>query len=872
MSRLAGLAYALRSIFGRTHADRDTADEMEFHVARETQRLVERGVPVEEAKRRALGAFGGVTRWREETADERPGAFLHGLWREIALAARALVRRPAFTIPALLTLALGIGANTAVFSVVRDVVLRPLPYREPERLAAIWPTSSISNAELVFLQERATSFEAVAAFSPGWGYSMTGAGEPRQVDVARTSTNFFRTLGVSPLLGRAFVDAESGRGEATAVMLSHRIWMDHFAGAPSAIGRVVTMNGIPHRIVGVMPASFEAFQPGVEAWIPLEVDPSSPFHRGQVSIAFGRLRPGVSLDQAQSELATMIPQLRALLEAPSAYGTGYTVAALRDVIGSNSRDSLFVLFGAAWFIVLIAGANYGNLLLLRASSRRREVAVRAALGASRARIARQFLIESVVLSAVGGVIGFAIGVVGVRALRTLLPADLPRLASVSVDVSLLLTCTGLAVAIGLVFGVAPALLASRGAQHDALREAGGVTRESGGSRMRGALVVVEFASALVLLVGAGLMLQTVWRMQRVDPGFSPSQVLTFRLQPAGARVNATADPALYYDELLGRIAALPGIERVGSSQHLPLTGFNWGADIAIEGTPTPPGATPPRTTWRTISGDYFGAMRIPLRRGRAFSADDRAGSPPVVIINETMARRFWPREDPVGKRLRLGRATMHEWATVVGVVGDVRFRGLTAVADNEVYRPLAQQWQSSAFVVARTAGDPRTAMAPIRAVIRSYDATVPISAVHPMDAIVAASFARANMVMMLLLAFAAVGVMLGAVGIYGIISYDVSQRTRELGIRAALGAASHSLAGLVLRRAATLALIGIAVGSIVALATARALESLVFGVQVRDPMTYVALSVFLVAVALLAAHLPARRAVRVDPILALRSD
>ena len=872
MSRLAGIVYSLRSLFRRSNADRDSAEELAFHVERETERLIQRGLAPVEARRAALAELGGVTRWREEIADQRAGAVVHGIWREITQAARALVRRPAFSIPAVLTLALGIGANTAVFSVVRNVVLRPLPYGEPERLVAIWPTSSISNAELDYLQQNTRSFDAVAAFSPGWGYSMTGAGEPRQVDVARTSANFFQTLGVAPLLGRAFVDAESAPGQATAVVLSHRLWMEQFAGAASAIGAVVTMNSIPHRIVGVMPASFEYHQPRVEAWVPLEVDPASQFYRGATALGLGRLRAGTSIDQAQSELTTLIPQLRAMLEAPASYGNGYTIVPLRDAIVGSSRLSLFVLFGAASFIVLIAGANYGNLLLLRAASRRREVAVRAALGASRARIARQFLIESIVLSSVGGIAGFALGAFGVRALRALLPADLPRLASVSVDMGLLLTCAGLAVAIGAIFGVAPALIASRGAQHDALREAGGVTRENAGGTTRATLVVLEFASALVLLVGAGLMLQTVWRIQNVDAGFSPERVLSFRLQPTAVRVSATTERSVYFEELFTRISAIPGVERVGSSQHLPLTGFNWGADLTIDSRPAAPGSTLPRTTWRTVSGDYFGAMQIPLRRGRVFDATDRSGSQPVVVINETMARRFWPDEDPVGRRIMLGRASLNDWVTIVGVVGDVRFRALSQPATNEVYRPLAQQWQSSAFVVVRTSGDPMAAMGAIRRVIRAYDATVPISAVQPVEAIVRASFARASMVMLLLLSFAAVGVALGGVGIYGIISYDVSQRTRELGIRAALGAASRSLAGLVLRRAVTLALIGIAVGSVGALATVRALESLVFGVEVRDPLTFIALSVFLVVVAVVAAHVPARRALRIDPATALRSE
>ena len=869
MPTLSGLAYALRSLLRRSASDQDTADEIAFHVERETQRLIDRGATPADAHRQALARFGGTTRWREETADARPGHVLESIWRDTKLAVRSLIARPAFTFPALVTLALGIGANTAVLSVVRATVLDPLPYREPERLAAIWRT--ISAAELDYLQRNARSFEDVAAFSPGWGYSLVGIGEPMQVDVARTSGNFFRTLGVTPHLGRGFLDSEATPGQSAVVVLSHALWAERFGSDPAVVGRAVTMNDIPHRVVGVAPDGFEAFQPGVQAWIPFEIDAAAFFYRSQHALGFGRLRDGVTFAQAEQELAAFIPRLRDLLEAPRDYGSGFDVKPLRDAVVQESRLSLLVLFGAACFIVLIAGANYGNLLLLRVGSRGREVAVRTALGASRSRIARQFLIESLVLSLAGGAVGFLVGAAGVRALRNLLPPDVPRLASVSVDAGLLLACAALAVLIGIVCGAAPALFATRSAPHDALREAGGVARASGGGRMRGAMVVVEFASALVLLVGAGLMLQTAWRMQRVDPGFTAEGVLTFRLQPTSSRFTAEARRVDYFDQLIGRVAAMPGVDAVGTIQHLPLTGFNWGANIAIEDHPTEPGATPPRVTWRIVNGDYFRAMDILLRLGRTFTAQDDSTAPPTIVISETMARRHWPDQNPIGKRVRFGAPT-EPWTTVVGVVGDVRFRALNVPAEPEVYRPLAQVWQGSAHFVVRTAGDPMRLMPAIRRVIREHDGTAPISAVRPMQAIVTQSFAQTSMVMVLLIAFAAVGVALGAVGIYGVISYDVAQRTREIGIRAALGAASGSIHRLVLRRAAMLALTGIAVGGGAAALSARALESLVFGVQVRDPATYAGLAALLLLVALAAAFVPARRAVRVDPVTALRHD
>ena len=870
MPTIGGLLYALRTMLRRSSSDQDTADEMAFHVDREAQRLMERGLPADDARRRALAHFGGTTRWREETADARPGHLLESIWRDTTLAVRSLASRPAFTLPALVTLALGIGANTAVFSAVRATVLDPLPFRDPERLAAIWRT--ISSAELDYLQRNARGFQDVAAFSAGWGYSLVGIGDPIQLDVARTSANFFRTLGVTPSPGRGFLDSEDDPGQSNVVVIGHDLWVERFGADPAVVGRVVTMNDWPHRIVGVAPAGFEAFEPGIQAWIPFEVDPGSSFYRASHAMAFGRLRPAVSLGQAEGELAAFIPRLRDLLEAPRDYGSGFAVQPLREAVVGDSKRSMLVLFGAACFTVLIAGANYGNLLLLRVGSRRREVAVRTALGASRSRIARQFLIESLVLSLAGGVVGFGVGAVGVRALRVLLPPDLPRLASLSVDVGLVVACAALAVLIGLVCGAAPALLATRSAPQDALREAGGIARGSGGGRLRDAMVVVEFASALVLLVGAGLMLQTAWRMHRVDPGFD-ADVLTFRLLPTAARFTEAGRRVYYFDQLIERLAAVPGVERVGTSQHLPLTGYNWGANIAIEDQPTPAGERGPRVTWRTVHGDYFGAMGIPLLRGRAFQARDDSAAPPVIVINETMARRYWPDQNPIGKRVRFGADTM-PWVTIVGVVGDVRFRALSGPAEAEVYRPLAQVWQASAHFAVRASqpGDPLRLMPALRRVIREHDGTAPISAVRSMRTIVTQSLGRTSMVMWLLLAFATVGVALGAVGVYGVISYDVAQRTREIGIRTALGAASGSIQGLVLRRAGTLAVVGIAIGALAAAAAARTLESLVFGVEVRDPVTYVALSGLLLLVALMAAFVPARRAVRVDPVLALRSD
>ena len=863
--RLVGSA---RRTDGETRLD----EEIRFHLDMHAKRAERDGVSSEEARRHAAIAFGGREAWREAARDEYRNRTLESVLQDTRFALRTLRKSPQFAAIALLTFALGIGASTAVFSVVSGILLRPLPFAAPERLAAIWPNSTISNAELEYLQQHATAFEAVAAFSPGWGIALTGSGEPRQLDGARVSTNFFQTLGIRPMLGRAFVDGESLQGQWNVAVISNELWQSQFGGDPTVIGRVVQMDGNPTRIIGVMSASFEAFQRGVDTWLPLQVDRSSRYYTGQTALGFGRLKPNATHATATANIATLVPQMRMQFNYTEEYGKGGTVVALQDMLVGNVRRSLLVLLGAVTFVLLIAGANVGNLLLVHATARRRELAVRRALGASKSQVAQQLLVQSIVIAMVGGVLGTILGIVGVRALKTILPSSLPLLASVSIDWRVLLVSTLATILIGVAFGVAPALTATRVDPDGALRasSSGGVTRA--GAATRRGLVVIEIALAMVLVVGAALMTESLRRLSNVDLGFAPSGLLSFRIQPTSGQVNDAEQIRVYFDEMRRRLAAQPGVQSVGAIQHLPLSGFNWRGDLDIEAHPLPATATHPRAVWRSVVGEYFATMKIPLRRGRLFASTDTRDAPPVVIINEAMARRHWGDADPIGQRIKVGNGSRNDWATIVGIVGNVRFQSPNADPADEVYRPNEQQGLAFMHFVVRTSGDPRAVMPALRTAIRSLDATVPIADVRALGDLYNATTATPRTIARLLLGFATVGLLLAAIGVYGVISYGVGQRTRELGIRTALGAVERRITGMVVLEGVRMSIVGIVIGVVAAVMASRSLSTLVFGVATTDTTVYAGVSLLLLLVAVAASYVPARRAARVDPLVALRSD
>ena len=791
---------------------------------------------------------------------------------DLRYALRGLRRRPGFTVVAMLTLALGIGANAAIFSAVRGILLRPLPFREPERLVAFNAEQFIANAELLHLREHARSLQDVAAMSPGWGMALTGVGEATQLTTGRVSTNLFDLLGVRPVLGRAFQNEESTPGRETVAILGHALWAERFGRDASVIGRRITLDGTPYTVVGVLPPEFELLGRSADLWTPLVIDPAAWFHRGAVSWMVARLRTGVAIDQARAELRALFPQMRAAFEFAPDYYRNVTLVPLHERTVGSVRTVLIVLLAAVGFIVMIAGANVGNLLLMRAASRRREIAVRTALGATRGRVIKQLLVESVVLALAGAALGAALGAVGVRVLRATLPSDIPRVSAIALDAPVLAVCAALAITIGIVFGLAPAFLASGGDTQDSLRGARGVAGRVGGERARGTLVVAEVALTLVLVIGAGLMMRTLWSLTHVAPGFRTEGVLTLRLQPTGERYNQNARLLNYVSTVLARVAALPGVQATGSIHHLPLAGYAWYANVDIEGQVRAPGEAPLRSGWRVISGDYLQAMGIPLLRGRGFTPADTREAPAVAIVSEAFAREAWPNEDPIGKRFRAGNATRRGPVTVVGVVGGVRHVTLDAAPAPEMYRPLTQEPMSMVTIVLRTAGDPLGVASLTRQTIRDIDADVPISDVRSVNEVVSASVARPRLVMALLLVFAGVGVILGAVGVYGVIAYAVGERRREIGVRIALGADPRTVASSVVLHGVRYAAIGVAIGLGGAFAATRVMRTLLFGVSATDPATFVGLSAFLIGVAAMASYLPARSAARTDPMVALRSE
>ncbi len=857
---------------GTIHPDQTEArldDEIQFHIEMHIDRAIRAGASSDDARRAALIAFGGRDPWREATRDEYRSRSLEGAWQDARFALRTLRKSPAFTTVALLTFALGIGATTAVFSVVSGILLRPLPFASPNRLAAVSTPNAISNAEIEYLQQRAKAFQTFGAFSPGWGFAMTGGGEPRQLNGARVSTNFFRMLGVRPALGRDFADDESQPGRWDVALLSHQLWVTQFGADSGVMGRVVRMDGVPTRIVGVMPVDFEIFHSNVEAWLPIRIDHSSPYHTAPMSHGVGRLASGASPQTATAELVTLIPQMRAAFNYRDDYGRGAAVTSLQERLVGNVRHSLLVLLGAVAFVLLIAGANVGNLLLVHATGRRRELAVRRALGASRGQIARQLLVQSCVVALVGGTLGVLLGAFGVRALKAVLPATLPMLASVSLDGRVLVVSAALTMAVGLIFGVAPALTATRVDPDGALRTSTNAGAGRAGSATRRTLVIVELALAMVLVVGAGLMTESLRRLGNVNLGFDAHGVVSFRLQPSDGQAPTANQKRVYFDAMLQAIAAQPGVEIVGGAQHLPLSGFNWPGALEIEKSPVAGNAARPSIVWRSVIGDYFGAMRIPLRRGRLFLPTDTHDAPPVVVINEAMAKRFWSGRNPVGERIKIGH---DDWSTIVGIVGSVRFSSPDAEPEPEAYMPNAQQGLSFMHFVVRTKNEPLAVMPAVRAAVRSLDTTVPIADVRTLGDLYATATTTPRTIAQLLLAFAGVGLVLAMIGIYGVIAYSVGQRTRELGIRTALGALEGRIVMMVVNDGVRMALAGIGIGAVAAVFAARSLKTLVFGVATTEAGVYVGVAVLLTLAAVTASYVPARRAARVDPLIALRDD
>jgi len=805
------------------------------------------------------------------------------LLQDVRYAARTLWKSPGFTLVAVAALALGIGANTAIFSVVKAVLLDPLPYPDPGRL--VWVRESNPGADIPDepasapnyndWRTQGRSFEAVAAFANA-AATLTEGDEPERVPAVSTSANFFQVLGVAPALGRGFLPEEETTGKNRVVVLSHGFWQRRFGGSHKALGQTITLSGNPYTVVGVAPAGFRNPVQGPkppELWYPIAFNFAQSVRRSDYLSVVGRLKADSTIEQARAELSGIAARLAAEYPSTNA-GWGVTVVPLHERVVGNVRQSLWVLMGVVGFLLLIACANVANLLLARAAARRQEIAVRTALGARRGRIIRQFLTESLLLALAGGGLGLLLAAWGVELLVALSPGNIPRLEEVGLDARVLAFTLVLSAATGLVFGLLPALSASKGDLSGSLKEGGsrGATTGRGARRLRSSLIVSEIAITVVLLAGAGLMVRSFMAVQSVDPGFSPERVLTFDFALPAAKYKDEPQIAAFYEQLASRAATLPGVERAALVSALPLSGGASVLSFVVEGRPELPPEKVQDAEFFTVTPDFFDVLGIAHVRGERLNERHREGVPDVGVINETMARKFWPGEDPVGKRLNMGNPATSPWITVVGVVGDTRNSALEKEPYPQVYLPAAQFRQRSMTFVARTSADPLSLVPAVRRELAALDKDLPLYNVRTMEQVLSESVARRRFQMILIAAFAGVGLLLAAVGIYGVISYSVAQRRHEIGVRMALGAGAPDILRLVVGQGLGLTLAGVGLGIAAALLLTRVLASLLYGVSATDPLTFACVSLALVGVALLACLVPARRATRVDPMVALRYE
>ena len=798
-----------------------------------------------------------------------------GFLQDVRYAGRVMVKTRGLTIVAIVTLALGIGANTAIFSVINALLLRPLPYPEPDRLVMVWqdmrarggPATEWPGPSQHFDWKAETAvFENLTSMR-GWNASLSGGAFAEAVLGEQTTFEYFDVLGGRPALGRTFRESDDVPNAPRVVVLSHRLWTQRFGGDPSIVGRALPINGESHEVIGVMPPSFT---PGLVTnaalWRPLRMNRANPSRNSAVNRTIGRLRAGVSLEQARAGLAALAARL-ARAHPESDTGKGINPVPLQEQRVGALRPALVMLLGAVGFVLLIACVNIANLLLSRASGRVRELAVRRALGADRRRIISQLLTESVLLSLVGGAFGVLAGAWGIGALKSIAPPGTPRIDEVGVDRVVLAFAAALSIGTGLLFGVVPAWHAARDGFTSALKQGGRGQAGDGGGRARRALIVAELALALMLLVGGGLLIRTFLALQHADLGFNPDHVVTGFILPPPATYRTDAQRLAFYDAVLARTAALPGVTHAALSSVIPLGGDS-DTSFEIEGRPVATRSADALVVWyRVVSANYFAAMEIPVRRGRLFAERE---AEPTVVINETMAKRHWPGEDPIGRRLRVERDG--PWFTVVGIVGDVQVRGARGTNVVEAYLGYWHNPEPGTNVVLKTATAPMALAEPLRRAVKEIDPGIAVAGLGTMSEAIDEANGGSRFYATLVAAFAAIALLLAAVGIYGVLSYAVSQRTQEIGVRLALGARERQIFALVIGESLKLAALGIGIGFAGAVLVGSALERLLFGVRGTDAVTFAVTGALLVLVALVASYVPARRAMRIAPMEALRAD
>jgi putative ABC transport system permease protein len=874
---LARVSAVLRSLFRSSRIDDELGEELQFHLERQVQANLEAGMSPAEARRAAALSLGGVEQIKEEAREARPGESARNLARDLAYGARLLRRSPAFAAATVAIVALGIGAVTAIFSVVYGVVLRPLPYRDPERLVSLWtrvprlklPRAFVNGADYRDWRSQNHVFEDIALVRHIANFNLTENGEPERVLGARVSANLFGLLGVTPALGRTFTEEEDEIGHDDVVLLSDGLWRRRFGADPSVVGRRIRLSGIPHTVVGVMRPDFRYPGREFQLWTPLTINPDELTRKvgGYSFLGVARLKPGVSVAAAQSGMDTIARRLEAAYPASNREVGVEVVPLLADVV-NPVRPALLVLLGAVGCLLLIACLNLSSLLGARALSRTREFAVRRALGASRGRLAAQALAEVTPILALGGALGVAAAVWTVKAFIPLAPVGLPRVESIGVHAPVLAFSVAMLALTGTLAGVAPAVQAWRSDLAGATREGGRSTTAGHRQSKLGSLVVLaQVALTVPLLVGAGLLARSFSVLSRVDPGFRASGALSLHLAIPRSKYPKDEDVAAFCGRLLEQVAAVPGVAAVGMVNRLPLGGVAQIGSVEFDR----PGGGEMTVDWRTVTPGYFDALGIPLRGGRVFTEFDSEKAPPVGVIDEQIARAIWPGESAIGKRFRIPVASL-PWVEVVGVVGHVRHDGLDVDPRPQVYWNYRQRAQDRMVMVVRGRQDTHALAPAVLAAIRAVDPEQAAYDVRPMEEVLESSLAQRWLSTTLLSVFASIALLLASVGVYGVVAFGVARRTREFGIRMALGAERAQVARLVLGQGARLAGAGTLVGVVAAAILAGAMQSLVFGVPPRDALSFGGAAGVLLAVALVASYLPARRAASVDPAVTLRCE
>jgi len=882
-----------RNIFKRENANADLDEEVQGFLEMTAAEKVRCGMAPEAALREARKELGGVEQVKQGVRDTRAGVSLDIVMQDVLYAFRTLSRNLAFSLVVVLTLALGIGANTAIFTIVNGVLLKPLPYPEPDRLLMLWESSptdrnlgTVAAANFYDWHEQSHSFEKMAAIDPYPDFILNGSGQARRMVGAAVSHDFFSLLGVHMAVGRDFLPEEDHPGSNHVVVLSYSTWQSLFGGRSSVVGSILRLNDADYTVVGVLPRNFSFVSKAsdyqsrnrFDLWTPLALpSPPEAWQRGTHSLCvFARLKPGVSQRQAQADLEQVARNLQRLYPKDDKE-RGITAVPLAQHVVTDVRVALFTLLGTVGMVLLLACANIANLMLTRGESRQKEIALRIALGASRTRIARQLITESLVLAVTGGLVGLALVFAAVPALVRHLPADLPRTSEIMVDWRVLSFASLLSVLTAIVFGLLPFLQSRRISPNDSLKQGGrGIVTDQSG--LRGALIVGQVAVALVLLSGAGLMTKSLWELTQVSPGFQTENILTARLSlPPGytnGNVYGTGKHpriSLFQQALLDRVRPIPGVQSAAFATYLPMTGADSSWAFDVQGRPPKPPGVFDVANYRPVTAGYFDTMRIPVLRGRGFDAGDTGNNPLVVAINASMARTWWNQQNPIGQRVCIGD---EKWRTIVGIVGDVHHEGLGTKPEPEMYIPYAQvpNVEARPIIVLRTSVEPASVTGALLRAVSEVDANVPLDQIETMTQVVYGSVAESRFRTCIVAMFAFLALFVAAIGLYGVMSYAVSQRTREFGIRMAVGATRGAILRVVLGKAAKLVSIGICLGLIGAVLLALGIASLLYGVEPFDVATLVSVPILLATVALLASFFPARRASKVNPMECLRYE